>query len=118
MHLAYLCSQPVANLTPTFLENYVFYAIDKDAQLARANPAAFGVLIMDEILPQLSDSFIAKMAEFAEAIAKDSKGISDLCHYDLTDVAETPMPEVFEVFSLIRETVRVLYQNSRADGSR
>ena len=116
VHLAYLLNQS-ANLSQEFLTNYVFYAIDKDARRARANPALLPGLIVDEIVPQLLGSFIAKMEEFAEAIAKDSNGISYLCHYDITDDAEILMPEVFEVLSKTRETCRILCQMDGAHAS-
>lgn len=118
VHLAYLRSQAVANLTPRFLETYVFYAIAKDARLAKSAPQAFRALIEAEILPHLSNSFIGNMTQFAEAIAERNQGFANPCDYDVTEDAEMLMPEVFEVLKRIRETINILYLESLSGKSR
>lgn len=115
LHLAYLGRLSVPDFTKAFRERYVFSAIKVDAKISRANLEAFYILVKDEILPRFSDSFIAKLAQFAEAIAEDCDRRPDLCHYDITDDAEMLMPDVFEVLRQVREAINVLGQDRSRD---
>ncbi|MGC2516826.1 MAG: hypothetical protein WA383_20080, partial [Terriglobales bacterium] len=104
VHLAFVLALPA--VTPRFLQQYVAHAINRDAQLAGVRPEFLHALIQNEVLPHISEPFIANMMQFAEAVAKDSKRNPDLCHYAVTDDAKRLMPEVFQALTQIRKAIK------------
>lgn len=107
VHVAFISSLALPSITPAFLRDYVYHAINRDARLAGVQPEVLRNLISNEVLPHISEVFIGDMKEFAENVSKESKRDPNLCYFDVTDEAEALMPEVFTALKLIRTAINM-----------